>query len=119
MDAEGHAGTRNYSVTIGSISTARNRVARLNADLTLDTSFVANDDSGNYLEYLRGNRSKEITSGLNDVSRVYRERANLVGDINGSRVTVVAAPNLNLSDATNAGYGTTDHGSVTASHCAL
>lgn len=70
----------------------------------LNTSYISGDDSANYLNYLRGDRSKEVTAGATDAARVYRQRQSLVGDINGSRVTVVAGPSLNLSDSTNTGY---------------
>ena len=70
----------------------------------LNTSYVGGDDSANYLNYLRGDRSKEILTGSTDAGRVYRERGSLVGDITGSRVLAVAGPSLNLSDATNPGY---------------
>ena len=71
----------------------------------LDTSYVATNDRAGFLNYLRGDRSQEIGAGSGG-TRVYRSRTSLVGDINGSRPTVVAGPSLNYADTTNPGYKT-------------
>ena len=71
----------------------------------LNTAYVTGDDSANYLNYLRGDRSKEIVAGTTDAARVYRTRAKLLGDLVGSRARPVGAPSFPLSDATNPGYG--------------
>lgn len=70
--------------------------------LLLDTPYGAGVDGGQYLNYLRGDRSNEVgrTGALG-----YRARgADLLGDIAGSKLTVVAAPNARYSDAVNPGY---------------
>jgi type IV pilus assembly protein PilY1 len=63
----------------------------------LDTAYRTGADGSDYLNYLRGDRSNE-TSGA------YRKRTKLLGDIVGSKVLVVGAPNSPLSDAPNPGY---------------
>lgn len=66
---------------------------------------VSGVDSGsqnaaNYLAYLRGDRSKELSY----TSGVYRTRTGLLGDIVNSGVTVVAPPAQKLSELKNPGY---------------
>ena len=74
----------------------------------LDTSFVAGNDSVDYLNYLRGDRSHEVgcTGGTcaAPTSLVYRARTKLVGDIVGSKARPVGPPSFPFSDATNPGY---------------
>jgi len=70
---------------------------------SLRTTYVASgDDSANYLKYLRGDRSNEKTS--TDATKPYRQRALLLGDIVGAKVTPVGPPSMNYSDAVNLGY---------------
>ena len=67
----------------------------------LDSPYRNGDDGAELLNYLRGDRSLErlpSTSG-----RPYRYRVELLGDIAGSRLTVVGPPNRDLS--MNEGYG--------------
>lgn len=64
--------------------------------LTLDTSYVAGNDSVNYLNYLRGERANEGTA--------YRTRVKLLGDIVGSKARPVGPPSFPMTDTTNAGY---------------
>jgi len=70
---------------------------------TLDTAYRADNDSADYLNYLRGDRTNE--QGANPPG-VYRTRTQLLGDIVGSRARPVGPPSLPLSDATNPGYST-------------
>jgi type IV pilus assembly protein PilY1 len=70
----------------------------------LNTSYVAGDDSSNYLNYLRGDRSKEQDPTIVDAARVYRYRSKLVGDIVGSKARPVGPPSFPFSDSTNPGY---------------
>lgn len=70
---------------------------------TLDTTYRADNDSADYLNYLRGDRTNE--QGANPPG-VYRTRTQLLGDIVGSRARPVGPPSLPLSDATNPGYST-------------
>lgn len=60
------------------------------------------DDSQQYLNYLRGDRSQEV--GVTGAQFGYRARQRLLGDIDASRVTVAGAPNAGYSEATNPGY---------------
>ncbi|BDI04676.1 hypothetical protein CATMQ487_16460 [Sphaerotilus microaerophilus] len=52
-----------------------------------------------YLDYLRGDRSREQSAG-----GPYRTRAHLLGDIVNAKLAVVAAPSATYYDATNPGY---------------
>lgn len=68
----------------------------------LDTLYVTGDDSANYLNYLRGDRSQEKTAS--DGTKPYRLRSKLLGDIVNSKVKPVGPPASNYSDAVNRGY---------------
>jgi type IV pilus assembly protein PilY1 len=59
----------------------------------------ASQSASNYLDYLRGDRSREIANG-----GVYRTRSTLLGDIVNAKLTVVAAPQSPYYDVTNPGY---------------
>ncbi|MBX3621867.1 MAG: pilus assembly protein [Rhizobacter sp.] len=61
----------------------------------LNTTMVAGDDSANYLNYLRGDRTNE---------GVYRTRTKLVGDIVGSKAVPVGQPDYPFVDSYNPGY---------------
>ncbi|WP_197467137.1 pilus assembly protein [Collimonas arenae] len=54
----------------------------------------------NYLAYLRGNQSLEVSK----TGGIYRTRSFLLGDIVDSKVNPVAAPASPFSDSTNIGY---------------
>jgi type IV pilus assembly protein PilY1 len=95
------------------------RIGSLNASqkAALNTPYVTGDDSADYLNYLRGDRSLEQSSSTTSATvKPYRERVQLLGDIVGSKATPVGPPSLPLSDAANPGYsafrkkwdGTTD-----------
>ncbi|MGJ7490967.1 PilC/PilY family type IV pilus protein [Variovorax sp. ZT4R33] len=68
----------------------------------LDTAFVTGDDSADYLNYLRGDRSHEKTDS--DATRPYRLRSKLLGDIVNAKVKPVGPPGSTYSDAVNPGY---------------
>jgi len=78
------------------------------ADLTaaqvtaLDTPWAAGDDSADFLNYLRGDRSKERTA--TDSTKPYRQRTLLLGDIVNAKVTPVGPPSAPLSNTVNPGY---------------
>lgn len=80
------------------------RAANLSASMkaALDTSYVAGDDSANYLDYLRGDKSNEVatTTGLH----VYRTRTSPLGDIVNSKLTLSGPPKMTYSEAYNPGY---------------
>ena len=72
------------------------------AQLTaLDPSYVAGNDSADYLAYLRGDRTNE-QAGTG--TKAYRTRTKLVGDIVGSKARPVGPPSFPFSDAANPGY---------------
>ena len=75
---------------------------RTNYDTFANVPGVAtvSQSAAQYLAYLRGDRSKELSNG-----GVYRTRANLLGDIINSKVNPVGAPLALLSDSYNPGYG--------------
>ncbi|MCX2861375.1 PilC/PilY family type IV pilus protein [Paucibacter sp. PLA-PC-4] len=70
----------------------------------LDTAYRSGDDSGDFVNYLRGERQYEISVATDTNKKFYRDRSSLVGDIVNSRVRVVVEPNERYSDATNPGY---------------
>ena len=80
------------------------RIGQLTASQAsaLDTVYATGDDSADYLNYLRGDRSQEKTAS--DNSKPYRKRALLLGDVVNAEVTPVAPPNRSYSDAVNPGY---------------
>lgn len=71
----------------------------------LNTSYRAGDDSADYLDYLRGDRSQQTTSTTAGSSKAYRTRDLLLADIVNAKVTPVAAPNSSYGDTMNPGYG--------------
>jgi type IV pilus assembly protein PilY1 len=75
------------------------------ADLAaLDTAVVVGDDSGSFLNYLRGDQSNEVSSTATASKRAYRDRAKLLGDIVGSKAKPVGSPSYPYSDTNNPGY---------------
>ena len=73
----------------------------------LDTAYVTGNDAANYLAYLRGDRTNELTTPVPPATAttgVYRPRAKLLGDIVGSKAEPVGPPSFPFSDATNPGY---------------
>lgn len=57
-----------------------------------------------YVAYLRGSRTNELSSTTTSTSRIYRKRSYLLGDISGSKVTAVGAPSMSYYDIYNPGY---------------
>lgn len=57
--------------------------------------------AANFLDYLRGDRTREQSAG-----GVYRSRGAVLGDIVNSKVNAVGAPSAPYFDATNPGYNT-------------
>lgn len=96
-NAAATGGARGVSFRAGSLSTEQKRL--------LNTTYVADDDSSNYLNWLRGDPTREGAG--------YRARSttlstgikrNRLGDIVNSKVTVVAAPSSEYSETANPGY---------------
>ena len=69
--------TWNYSTNVG--TPFRTASMGFLTGTPLDTPYVSGDDSANYLNYLRGDRSNEKSNS--DASKPYRQRALLLGDI--------------------------------------
>ena len=82
---------------IGNLATAQ-RAA-------LDTVYRSGDDTADYLNYLRGDPTHEENSSATGSARIYRNRTQKVGDIVGSKVKPVGAPQSPFADAANPGYG--------------
>lgn len=76
----------------------------------LDTSYVSGNDGSNYLQWLRGDRSREglgyriRTVTTTDGSGNTVQQPRRLGDIVDSKVTVVGPPAAAYSDAANPGY---------------
>ncbi|MCE4537626.1 pilus assembly protein [Pelomonas sp. P7] len=70
----------------------------------LNTDYVTGDDSVNYLNYLRGDRTNERSSTASNSTRAYRDRATLVGDIVNAKVRPVGPPSAPYSAVSNPGY---------------
>ena len=70
----------------------------------LDTSYVSGNDSGNYLNYLRGERKNEVSSIVTGSTKAYRDRSVLIGDIVNSKARAVSVPTAPYGDAANPGY---------------
>jgi type IV pilus assembly protein PilY1 len=74
--------------------------------LALDTAYRSGDDSADYLNYLRGDRTHEKSSTVSGSARAYRDRATLLGDIVNSKSRPVGPPSARYSSAANPGYST-------------
>ncbi len=72
----------------------------------LDTSYTAGNDSADYLNYLRGDRTNERSSAVSGSTRAYRDRATLLGDIVNAKARPVGAPAAPYSTTNNPGYDT-------------
>lgn len=72
--------------------------------LALDTSYRSGDDSSDYLNYLRGDRSQERGTAPATLGNPYRLRNRLLGDIVGAKAQAIAAPSFPFSNAANPGY---------------
>jgi type IV pilus assembly protein PilY1 len=68
----------------------------------LDTSYVAGDDSDNYLNYLRGDKTNEV--GTSGGTNAYRMRMSPLGDIVNSKIVLSTAPKMPYTEAYNLGY---------------
>lgn len=90
-------GSAGVAFRIGNLTTTTGGQAS-----ALDTPYVAGNDSANYLNYLRGDRSQEKTAS--DGTKPYRLRSKLLGDIVNSKVKPVGPPASAYSDAVNRGY---------------
>jgi len=73
---------------------------------TLDSTYRTGDDSGAFLDYLRGDRQHEQASTATGSFKAYRTRAGLFADVVNSKARPVGPPSLPLSNSSNPGYGT-------------
>lgn len=80
------------------------RLSSLSASMrsALDTSYVANDDSADYLNYLRGDKANEV--GTSTGKHVYRTRSGPLGDVVNSKLVLSSAPSMRYSEVYNKGY---------------
>jgi len=60
---------------------------------------VSTQSAGNYIAYLRGDRTQEAANG-----GVYRTRTSLLGDIVNAKVVAVGSPDGSITDLYNNGY---------------
>ena len=60
--------------------------------------------AADYLAYLRGDRTNELSKSVSASNRIYRTRDSLLGDITDSKVTAVGAPSEPFYDLYNPGY---------------
>ena len=70
----------------------------------LDTAYRTGNDSGDYLNYLRGDPTHEEASTVTGSAKIYRNRVSPVGDIVGSKTRPIGPPNAGFSEAANPGY---------------
>ncbi|MBL8327541.1 MAG: pilus assembly protein [Rubrivivax sp.] len=84
------------------------RLANLSAtqQSALDTSYRSGADGGDYLNYLRGDRTHERSSTASGSAKAYRDRSGLVGDIGNFKARPVGRPDAPYSSSSNPGYGT-------------
>lgn len=68
----------------------------------LDTSYVLNDDSADYLNYLRGDKANEV--GTTTGKHAYRTRSAPLGDVVNSKLVLSSAPSMRYSEVYNKGY---------------
>lgn len=87
-------GARGVPFRLGSISAGMKSA--------LDTSYVPNDDSADYLNYLRGDKSNEV--GTSTGKHVYRTRGAPLGDVVNSKLVLSSAPSMRYAELYNKGY---------------
>jgi type IV pilus assembly protein PilY1 len=82
------------------------RIASLSASQVsaLDTPYRTGDDSADFLNYLRGQRTHEQASTATSSSRAYRTRASLLGDIVDSKLVPIGKPSFPYREDFNPGY---------------
>lgn len=96
------SGTAGVPFRTASLTTAQ--LAALNTPYLGVGETTNVDDSTNYLNYLRGDRTNEAASTVSTSTRAYRTREALLGDIVGSRAKPIGPPSFPLADGLNPGY---------------
>jgi type IV pilus assembly protein PilY1 len=72
----------------------------------LDTSYRSGSDAGDYLNYLRGDKTHERSSTSSGSAKAYRDRTTLLGDIGNFKARPVGRPDAPYSTSSNPGYST-------------
>lgn len=99
-------GATSGAAPVGSAVAFRHTNLSASQKTALNTVYRDGDDSADYLNYLRGDKTHEENSTVTGSAKIYRNRTNPVGDIVGSRVRPVGPPAAPFAAATNPGYGT-------------
>jgi len=73
------------------------------ANITGATS-TSTTAAADYVAYLRGSRTNELSASVTATSRIYRKRDYLLGDIVNSKTTAVGKPAMSYYDVYNPGY---------------
>jgi type IV pilus assembly protein PilY1 len=73
------------------------------ADITGATS-TSTTAAADYLAYLRGSRTNELSDSVTSTTRIYRLREYLLGDIVNSKTTAVGKPAMSYYNLYNPGY---------------
>ncbi|MCX7277607.1 MAG: PilC/PilY family type IV pilus protein [Burkholderiales bacterium] len=68
------------------------------------TTSTSSTAAADYLAYLRGDRSNELSATVTATNRIYRKRSYLLGDFVGSKTTAVGAPSMPYYEMYNLGY---------------
>lgn len=96
-----------FTTTALSSCTSTASTARLSYAALATVSNVSVSTQANYVAWLRGDRTHEISSsGTSSTSLYYRYRKKLLGDIVNSKVTAVGVPDASYYDLYNPGYST-------------
>jgi type IV pilus assembly protein PilY1 len=73
------------------------------ANITGATS-TSTTPAADYVAYLRGSRTNELSASVTATTRIYRKRDYLLGDIVNSKTTAVGKPAMSYYDVYNPGY---------------
>ena len=68
------------------------------------TTSTSSTAAADYLAYLRGDRTNELSATVTATNRIYRKRSYLLGDFVGSKTNAVGAPSMPYYEKYNAGY---------------
>lgn len=70
----------------------------------LKTPYGGGNDAGNYINYVRGDRTNERSSVVSGSTQAYRDRASLLGDVVNAKTIPVGPPAFPFAAAYNPGY---------------
>ena len=71
----------------------------------LDTAYRSGNDTADYLNYLRGDKTHERSSTAAGSARAYRDRSTVLGDVGNFKARPVGRPDAPYSSSSNPGYG--------------